>query len=56
MEKYLDLEIGLYRRDAEQYQIELHFNRPDNEVDDRLVRNGLHFDRERLHGLLLDDA
>jgi hypothetical protein len=56
MTKYADLEIGLHRRDAEQYQIELRFSRPDSDVDDQLVQAGVQFDEERLRPLMLDDA
>jgi hypothetical protein len=59
MEKYADLEIGLHRRDAERYQIELRFNRPDSDTDDRLVRGGplfARFDMARLRSLTLNDA
>ncbi|MCP4400095.1 MAG: hypothetical protein GY801_22660 [bacterium] len=45
MTKYADLEIGLHRRDAEQYQIELRFSRPDSDTEERLVWGGPLFAR-----------
>ncbi len=59
MKKYADLEIGLHRRDADRYQIELRFSRPDSEADDRLARGDalyVRFDMEHLRSLLWDDA
>ncbi len=57
MKKYTDLEIGLHRRDAERYQVELRFSRPDSDTDDRLARSGslfVRFDMARLHSLRLN--
>jgi hypothetical protein len=59
MKKYADLEIGLHRRDAERYQIELRFSRPDSDTDDRLARGGplfARFDTARLRSLTLNNA
>ena len=56
MTSYAELEIGLHRRDAERYQIELRFSRPDSDTDDRLMRGDAvytRFDWERLRGLTL---
>ncbi|MCP4404303.1 MAG: hypothetical protein GY801_44225 [bacterium] len=57
MKTYADLEIGLHRRDAERYQIDLRFSRPDSETDDRLTRKEpacIRFDFEALRRLVQD--
>ncbi len=56
MTRYAELEIGLHRRDAERYQIELRFSRPDSDTDDRLMRSDAvytRFDWGTLRGLAL---
>ncbi len=56
--KYADLEIGLHRRDAERYQIDLRFSRPDSDTEERLVQGGslfARFDMARLRSFALDD-
>ena len=35
---YGELEIGLHRRDAEHYQVELRFSQPESDADVRLSR------------------
>ncbi|MCP4400098.1 MAG: CHAT domain-containing protein [bacterium] len=57
MAKYADLEIGLQRREAERYQIDLRFSRPDSDTEERLVRDGplfARFDMARLRSFALD--
>ena len=59
MKKYADLEISLHRRDTERYRIELRFNHPDSDTDNRLIRDGpvwIKLEEERLQALALDDA
>ncbi len=59
MTKHADLEIGLHRRDAERYQVELRFSRPDSDTEERLVRDGplfARFDMAHLRSLVLDDV
>jgi hypothetical protein len=54
-----DLEIGLHRRDADSYGVELRFSQPGSDADVRLVRGGpslVHLDFERLCALSLDSA
>jgi len=54
-----DLEIGLHRRDADSYGVELRFSQPGSDADVRLVRGGpslVHLDFERLRALSLDSA
>ena len=41
---YADLEIGLYRQDANDYAVELHFRRPDDQADRAPVRGLARFD------------
>ncbi len=56
--KYVDLEIGLHRWDADRYRIDLRFSRPDSDTDEWLIRNGpeyVRFDIKRLSSLW-DDA
>ena len=53
MKKYADLEIALHRRDAERYQVELRFSRPDSETDDRLTQREASW--VRLRSLTSDD-
>ena len=56
---YADLEIGLHRRDADHYQIELRFSRPDSDTDDRLARGtpvAMTIDWQELRSLQLDNA
>ena len=54
-----DLEISLHRRGAEGYVVELRFNRPGDDADIRLMRDGAAlatFDVATLRGLQLDNA
>jgi len=54
-----DLEIGLHRRDADSYGVELRFSQPESDADIRLVRGGMsavRFDFNRLRALELDTA
>jgi hypothetical protein len=56
---YADLEIGLHRRDAQGYALELRFSQPDSDADIRLLRDGaeaVQFDLEQLRELTLDPA
>lgn len=56
---YADLEIGLHRREADSYAIELRFSHPKSEADIRLMRDGqavAHFDVEKLRSLALEAA
>ena len=59
MTAYADLEIGLRRRDAGSYAVDMRFSQPDSDADIRLTRsNGdappTEFDLERLRSLALD--
>ena len=60
MLQYADLEISLHRRDAERYQVEFRFSRPDSDTDDRLAQAGkalcVQFDLDNLRSLLLNAA
>jgi len=54
MEEYADLEIGLHRRDATSYTVEMRFVHPDSDADIRLSREQTplaSFDKEHLEGL-----
>ena len=54
---YADLEIGLHRRDANSYAIEMLFSHPESDADIRLLRDGagaVQFDMEQLRELMLD--
>ena len=56
--EYADLEIGVHRRDADRYQIELRFDRPDSDTEDQLARGKtlyVQFDMEGLDSLKQDD-
>jgi hypothetical protein len=56
---WADLEIGLHRREAEGYAVELRFSRPDSAVDERFSGDGLavaRIDLDRLRALLLDEV
>jgi CHAT domain/SIR2-like domain len=55
---YADLEIGLHRRDADSYAIEMRFSQPDSDADIRLVQQtvAVSFDTARLGELALDAA
>jgi hypothetical protein len=58
MTVYADLEMGLYRRDAESNSIEIRFTPPEGDADLRMVRGGpslARFDMERFQVLALDD-
>lgn len=51
MESYADLEIGLHRRDADMYSIEMRYSPADSDTDIRLACDGpavAQFDREQL--------
>ena len=57
MNAYPNLEIGLHRRNADYYSIELHFSRPESDADVRLARREpslAQFDQGRLREFLLD--
>jgi hypothetical protein len=55
MTVYADLEVGLRRRDADSYIVELRFTQPDNDADIRQV--GVpQFDWDGLRALTLDHA
>jgi CHAT domain/SIR2-like domain len=57
MTAYADLEMGIHRRDADSYAIELRYSQPDSDADIRLVRGDpalVQFDMERLRALTLD--
>jgi hypothetical protein len=59
MTDYADLEIGLHRRDADSYTVELRFSQPESDSDVRLVQRGpslARFDLERLRTLQADDV
>ncbi|MEZ4714134.1 MAG: CHAT domain-containing protein [Caldilineaceae bacterium] len=59
MDSYADLEIGLHRRDADIYTIEMRFSAPDSDTDIRVSSNGpavAEFDREQLLVHQLDPA
>ena len=59
MTTYADLEIGLHRRDAHCYAVELRFSQPESDAEVRSVRGDsslVQFDFEQLRTLLLDDA
>ena len=59
MTQYADLEIGLHRRDADRYHLELRFSRPDSDTDDRLVQGDalwVKFDWEGLRKQSLNAA
>ena len=54
-----DLEIGLHRRDADSYGVELRFSQPQSDADVRLLRGEsapVHFDFPRLRELGTDSA
>jgi hypothetical protein len=48
MAQFVDLEIGLHRRDGQTWTVELQCNRSDQDVDVRLVRDGPSFDLDQL--------
>jgi CHAT domain/SIR2-like domain len=56
MIRFVDLEIGLHRRDGQTWTVELQYNRSDQDVDVRLVRDGPSFDLDELRRLALDDV
>ncbi len=59
MAKYAELEIGLHRRDENQYQVDLRFSDPNSDIDNRFGRGEpqyLHFEWEKLRALAFDDA
>ena len=59
MKAYADLEIGLHRRDATGYAIELRFSQPESDADVRLARGSpalVQLDLDRLRPLALDDV
>ena len=51
-----DLEIGLHRRDADTYAVEMRFSQPDSDADIRLASDGVsvRFDAAQLRELLSD--
>lgn len=54
-----DLEIGIHRRDAQTYSVELRFTSPDSDGEVRLLREGtpaVAFDLAQLRQLQLDDV
>lgn len=58
MTAYADLEIGLHRRDAGRYGVELRFSHPGGDADIRLTSDGpkmVQFDFDRLNSLTADD-
>jgi hypothetical protein len=58
MTAYADLEIGLHRRDAGRYGVELRFSHPGGDADIRLTSDGpkmVQFDFDRLNSLAADD-
>lgn len=57
--EYADLELGLHRRDAENYGVELRFNRPDSETDVRIGQDqptSVSLDLDELSALAYDPA
>jgi hypothetical protein len=59
MSACVDLEIGLHRRDVDNYAVELRAIPPESDAEVRLVRSGqalAQFDLERLRGLAADPA
>ena len=59
MATYADLEIGLHRRDADSYAVELRFSQPESDADVRLVPSGpaaVQLDVDRLGALAQDVA
>jgi len=55
MTEYAELEIGVHRRDADNYVLELSLNRPDSEAENR-VSSTMQLDIEALRSLELDDT
>ncbi|MGD9316405.1 MAG: CHAT domain-containing protein, partial [Anaerolineae bacterium] len=58
MAAYADLEIGLHRRDADNYGVELRFSHPGGDADVRLTSDKptmVQFDLDRLRTLSADD-
>lgn len=56
MEDYIDLEVGLHRRDGETWTVELQCTRPDEDIDVRLVRDGPRFDLDELRRYATDEV
>ena len=56
MPRFVDLEIGLHRRDGQTWTVELQCNLSDQDVDVRLVREGPSFNLDELRRLTLDDV
>jgi hypothetical protein len=56
MGQFVDLEVGLHRRDGRTWSVELHCVRSDQEVDVRLVRDGPSFDLDELRRHAGDDV
>jgi hypothetical protein len=56
MGEFVDLEIGLHRRDGRTWTVELHCNRSDQDIDVRLVRDGPSFDLDELRQHAADDV
>ena len=55
---YVELELGLHRREANAYSVELRLSEPNNDSDVRLTRNTLpvvEINLEELHALSADD-
>jgi hypothetical protein len=50
---YANLEIGLYRQDADSYAVELRFHRPDDQADRAPVRGLARFDFDDLREVIL---
>ena len=58
MVAYADLEIGLYRRDADNFRIELRFSMPNSDAEVRMSRDQplmAHFNAKKLKELEADD-
>ncbi len=59
MAGFADLEIGLHRRDADGYAVELRFSAPDSDTDVRLLGDAdevVHFDLDKARALALDES
>lgn len=54
MVQYPELEIGLYRQEADSYAVELRFRRPDDAAQSQPVRGQARFDLAALRSQLLD--
>lgn len=56
MTAYADFEIGLYRRDADSYAVELRFTRVEDEAGPRFVSGAAHLNIDQLCALTFDSA